>query len=103
MSIGIAANLGPGTIGITAYPVEEREDGLYVGVPEVAHRHTLMDQMVDVMIEWGADQVGWAGSATKVLSWKRVTRERKCEFISGTANEQVGELVSYLKKSGLIG
>jgi len=41
----------------TAYPVEEREDGLYVGVPEVSHRHTLMDQMVDVMTEWGVDTV----------------------------------------------
>ena len=40
-----------------AYPVEEREDGLYIGVPEVAHRHTLMDQMVDVMTEWGVDTV----------------------------------------------
>ena len=54
-------------------------------------------------LDLSPDQVGCAGSATKVLSWKRVTRERKCEFISGTANEQVGELVSYLKKSGLIG
>lgn len=41
----------------TAYSVEERDDGLYVGVPEFAHRHTLMDQMVDVMVDWGVNTV----------------------------------------------
>ena len=40
-----------------AYEVEEREDGLYVSVPETTHQSTLMDQMVDVMIDWGVDTV----------------------------------------------
>jgi thiamine pyrophosphate-dependent acetolactate synthase large subunit-like protein/nitrite reductase/ring-hydroxylating ferredoxin subunit len=39
------------------FPVEEREDGLYVGVPEFVHKPTLMDQMVDVMTDWGVDTV----------------------------------------------
>jgi thiamine pyrophosphate-dependent acetolactate synthase large subunit-like protein/nitrite reductase/ring-hydroxylating ferredoxin subunit len=40
-----------------AFEVEEREDGLYVGVPELVHEVTLMDQMVDVMIDWGTNTV----------------------------------------------
>lgn len=43
--------------GATAYAVEEREDGLYVEVPVVDDAPTLMDQMVDVMCEWGVDTV----------------------------------------------
>lgn len=41
----------------TAYPVEERPDGLYVGVREPVHKPTLMDQMVAVMVDWGVDTV----------------------------------------------
>lgn len=42
---------------VPAYTVEEREDGLYVGVPTVPHKPSLMDQMVDVMTDWGVDTV----------------------------------------------
>jgi electron transfer flavoprotein beta subunit len=54
-------------------------------------------------LDLSPDRVGWAGSATRVLSLKRVTSERKCRFISGTADEQVEELVSHLKKWGFTG
>ena len=40
-----------------AYAVEEREDGVYIGVPEIVHEPTLMDQMVSVMTDWGVDTV----------------------------------------------
>ena len=40
-----------------AYPVEIREDGIYIGVYEPAHPLTLMDQMVDTMLKWGVDTV----------------------------------------------
>jgi len=50
-----------------------------------------------------AEQVGWRGSATRVPSWRRVTRDRSCEFLSGTAGEQVDEIVDRLKASGVIG
>ena len=43
--------------GATAYDIEERGDGLYVRLPRVAPRHSLMDQMVDVMTTWGVDAV----------------------------------------------
>ncbi|HOO90145.1 MAG TPA: electron transfer flavoprotein subunit beta/FixA family protein [Syntrophales bacterium] len=47
--------------------------------------------------------VGNSGSPTRVLSLTRVTRERKCEFLTGTMDEQAEELVEFIKKSGLIG
>jgi thiamine pyrophosphate-dependent acetolactate synthase large subunit-like protein/nitrite reductase/ring-hydroxylating ferredoxin subunit len=40
-----------------AYPVEIRDDGVYIGVYEPEHPITLMDQMVDTMISWGVDTV----------------------------------------------
>ena len=42
---------------VAAYAVEEQEDGVYVGVPQVQHEPTLMDQMVGVMTDWGVDTV----------------------------------------------
>jgi len=47
--------------------------------------------------------VGSTGSPTRVISMTRVTRERKCEFLTGTTGEQAEELVGRIKKSGLIG
>ncbi len=49
------------------------------------------------------DQVGEAGSYTRVLSLVRVKKERKCEFLSGTTEEQADELIRRLGESGLIG
>jgi electron transfer flavoprotein beta subunit len=49
------------------------------------------------------NQVGEAGSYTRVLSLVRVKKERKCEFLSGTTEEQTDELIRRLGESGLIG
>ncbi|HET7487219.1 MAG TPA: thiamine pyrophosphate-dependent enzyme [Acidimicrobiales bacterium] len=43
--------------GAVAYPVEERTDGLYVEVPVAEERVSLMDQLVDVLCDWGLDTV----------------------------------------------
>jgi pyruvate oxidase len=43
--------------GATAYAVEQREDGLYVELPVHDEQISLMDQMVDVLCEWGLDTV----------------------------------------------
>ncbi len=42
---------------VPSYQVEVREDGVYVGVEEPPHEETLMDQMIDTMIDWGVDTV----------------------------------------------
>ena len=54
-------------------------------------------------LDLSPDQVGWTGSATLVASWTRAVKEKKCEFLSGAAEEQADELVRRLVKSGLIG
>src|SRR3954468_19102313 len=41
----------------TAYPVEERADGVYVELPVAVERDSLMDQMVSVLCDWGLDTV----------------------------------------------
>jgi thiamine pyrophosphate-dependent acetolactate synthase large subunit-like protein/nitrite reductase/ring-hydroxylating ferredoxin subunit len=41
----------------TPYRVEEREDGLWVEVPLAVDRVSLMDQLVDVLCDWGVDTV----------------------------------------------
>jgi thiamine pyrophosphate-dependent acetolactate synthase large subunit-like protein/nitrite reductase/ring-hydroxylating ferredoxin subunit len=39
------------------YGVDERADGLYVELPVAEERTSLMDQMVDVLCDWGLDTV----------------------------------------------
>ncbi len=49
----------PEGYGDTATPlsVEERADALYVEIPVIEPRPSVMDQMVDVMTDWGVDAV----------------------------------------------
>lgn len=49
------------------------------------------------------DQVGEAGSPTRVLSLARVQKDRTCEFLEGAAEEQADELIRRLAEAGLIG
>lgn len=49
-----------------------------------------------------AKQVGEAGSPTRVLSVKPVSKARACQWIEGTPGEQVAELVRCLSDTGLI-
>jgi electron transfer flavoprotein beta subunit len=48
-------------------------------------------------------QVGEKGSATRVLSMNRIRRKRRCEFITGSVEEQADELVRRLREGGHIG
>jgi thiamine pyrophosphate-dependent acetolactate synthase large subunit-like protein/nitrite reductase/ring-hydroxylating ferredoxin subunit len=42
---------------VPSYPVDVRDDGIYIGVQEPEHLPSLMDQMVDTMIDWGVNTV----------------------------------------------
>ncbi len=53
-------------------------------------------------LDLSADRVGEAGSATNVLALSRVESVRKCEFLSGSAVEQVDALINRLSTSGMI-
>ena len=48
----------------TAYAVEQRDDGLYVELPVIEPRVSLMDQVVDVLCEWASTPCS-AWSATR--------------------------------------
>jgi thiamine pyrophosphate-dependent acetolactate synthase large subunit-like protein/nitrite reductase/ring-hydroxylating ferredoxin subunit len=44
--------------GVETFPIEEREDGIYVGLPqEQAHINTVGDLMMETMTNWGVKQV----------------------------------------------
>ncbi|MEA3470114.1 MAG: electron transfer flavoprotein subunit beta/FixA family protein, partial [Thermodesulfobacteriota bacterium] len=47
--------------------------------------------------------VGSKGSPTEVVSMKKMVRERKCEFLEGTAEEQAEALIDRIKETGIIG
>jgi electron transfer flavoprotein beta subunit len=49
-----------------------------------------------------AERVGLAGSPTRVESLQRVSHERKCQWISGTVEEQAEALVERLSERGLL-
>ena len=57
---------------------------------------TLNDLSIDPKL------VGKKGSPTEVLSKKKMTRERKCEFLEGTLEEQAEVLIERIKETGLI-
>jgi len=50
-----------------------------------------------------ADQVGEKGSSTMVLSINKIRRKKKCEFITGSIEEQADELVRRFRERGHIG
>ena len=70
---------------------------------ETAFGRMAFEKMSQSDLDLSAKQVGEAGSPTRVISMKRIKRERKCEFIDGSAEEQAEKLINHLKGSGLIG
>jgi pyruvate oxidase len=44
--------------GVATYPVEERKDGYYVGLPpEMVHERTASDLIVETLVNWGVQSV----------------------------------------------
>ncbi|MFC1869486.1 hypothetical protein ACFL0H_15330, partial [Thermodesulfobacteriota bacterium] len=69
--------------------------------PELAWPRSETMRLAD--LDLSAEQVGEAGSPTRLVSMSRIKRERKCEFITGSAEEQADDVIRKLKESGLIG
>jgi len=91
----------PAALAVHATAVETRDVNLS-GIEKAFGNETLgKATMKDLDIP--GDAVGDKGSPTKIVSLNRVARKKKCEFISGTVEEQVPELVRRLKESGYIG
>jgi len=72
--------------GVETYPVEEREDGIYVGIDEEKpHEPTLSDIMATTMVNWGIDTVfGMVGHSNLGLAdaLNRQEKEGKLKFIA---------------------
>ena len=64
--------------GVETYPVEEREDGIYVGIEEESpHERTVTDVMAETMVEWGVTHVfGMVGHSNLGLA---DAIRRRCE------------------------
>ncbi|MFQ5434329.1 MAG: thiamine pyrophosphate-binding protein, partial [Anaerolineae bacterium] len=89
---------------VPCYPVEVREDGVYVGVREPVHEPTLMDQMVGVMTEWGVDTVfGMVGHSNLGLAdaFYKAEKAGKLRYI-GIRHEGAGAFAAcgYAKLTG---
>ena len=79
--------------GVEPYPVEEREDGIYVGIEEEKpHESTLSDIMAETMVNWGVDTVfGMVGHSNLGLAdaLRRQEERGKLRFI-GIRHEGAG-------------
>ncbi len=71
--------------GVDSYPVEERVDGIYVGIiEEISAEATLSDIMAETMVNWGVDTVfGMVGHSNLGLAdaFKRLEEKKKLKFI----------------------
>ena len=90
--------------GATAYAVEERDDALFIEVPVVDDAPSLMDQMVDVMCEWGIDTVfGMVGHSNLGLAeaLRRAEADGRLRFF-GIRHEGAGAFAAsgYAKLTG---
>ncbi|MDF1576593.1 MAG: thiamine pyrophosphate-binding protein [Bacteroidales bacterium] len=79
--------------GAHPYPVEEREDGIYVGVEEEKLQEpTVSDVMAETMVNWGVDTVfGMVGHSNLGLAdaFRRQDEKGKLKFI-GVRHEGAG-------------
>ena len=87
---------------LTVHPraVEPRNIGLY-GIESAFEEWKVENWDINVL-GLSPNRVGEAGSPTQVLSLKRVKKERKCELLSGSIEEQAEELIGRLVDSGFV-
>lgn len=79
--------------GVEPYPVEEREDGIYVGIEdEKPHEPTISDIMAETMVNWGVDTVfGMVGHSNLGMAdaLRRQEEKGRLKFI-GIRHEGAG-------------
>ena len=87
---------------LTVHPgaVQPRDVGLH-GI-ELAFAEPKVENWSLKNLGLSPEQVGELGSPTRVLSLKRVKKERKCEFLPGSAEEQAEELVRRFVDTGMV-
>lgn len=87
---------------LTVHPgsIQPRDVGLH-GI-ELAFAESKVENWGLKKLGLSPEQVGEQGSPTRLLSLKRVKKERKCEFLPGSAEEQAEELVRRFVDTGLV-
>ncbi len=90
---------------IITFPIDVRDDGVYVGVPQEAeHAATVADIMAETMVEWGIDTVfGMVGHSNLGLAdaLQRQEKKGKLKYI-GIRHEGAGAFAAsaYAKLTG---
>lgn len=90
----------PAALTIHPSAVQPRDVGL-LGI-ELAFKEKDVKNWSLVDLGLSSNCVGESGSATSLLALSRVQSVRKCEFLSGSDEEQVYKLISRLLELGLI-
>jgi electron transfer flavoprotein beta subunit len=90
----------PAVLTIHPGSVSPKDVGLY-GI-ELAFAEPKVENWDLKKLGLSPEQVGEHGSPTRVLSLKRVKKERKCEFLPGSAEEQAEELVRRFVDTGMV-
>jgi electron transfer flavoprotein beta subunit len=90
----------PAGLSIHSSAIQPRDVGLLGIEFSFEEREVKHWNLADLGIS--ADHVGERGSATQVLALSRMESDGKCEFLSGSAMEQVEALINRLSTSGMI-
>jgi electron transfer flavoprotein beta subunit len=91
----------PAAIGIHATAIQTRDVSLS-GIEQAFGIESL--QRINIKdLNLAKESVGENGSPTKIVSLHHVSRNKKCEFIKGSVEDQADELVRRLGGTGYIG
>lgn len=93
--------MAPWAATIDAGAFKARPVGL-IGITEV-YGNPCIQELSLVDLELKHNEVGLAGSPTRVLSMEKIERTRKCRMLEGEPREQADALIEKLANSGLIG
>ena len=87
---------------LTVHPTAvQPRDAKLAGI-ETAFKKRMIEQVGLSDLGLSAELVGDNGSPTKVLSMRSIKKDRKCNFIEGSAEEQAEKLVTFLKSKRFI-
>ncbi len=72
------------------------------GISQVYDRPAI-EQLALSDLDLTAEEVGLAGSPTRVAALEKIKRNRRCSMLEGEPREQVAELLERLVRAGLVG
>jgi electron transfer flavoprotein beta subunit len=73
-----------------------------VGISQAFERPAITQWSLKAL-DLAPEQVGLAGSPTRVAALQKIKRDRRCEMLCGEPGEQVDQLMKRLANAGLIG